>query len=110
MDPLALGMLFVGIPLLLLSVGAVVMGMYVLIRLATRGPARPAPPSTGSVWLVQHEESGRILGVLASSQEAHEFLEEAGQYYPAGVILCCVPVGYRFNRRTGFAVYGPGAP
>ncbi|WP_378144607.1 hypothetical protein ACFJGV_14050 [Cnuibacter sp. UC19_7] len=110
MDPLTLGMLFIGIPVVLLSIAAVVVGLYFLIRLATRGPARPVPPAAGSVWLVQHEESGRILGVLALAQEAHEFLEEAGRYYPAGVILYSVPVGYRFNHRTGFASYGPGAP
>ena len=60
------------------------------------------------VWLVQHDESGRVLGVLGSAQDAKDFVGDISPYYPEGVITYSVHIGYRFDQRPGTRVFGPG--
>ncbi|WP_234864872.1 hypothetical protein [Sinomonas albida] len=61
------------------------------------------------VWIVLHEDSpvSTVLGVFATEREAEEFSNEVKGQFLRGVIYSRFKVGYRFDRGTGHAAYGP---
>lgn len=61
------------------------------------------------VWIVLQEDSpfNTVLGVFATEWEADEFSNEVRDQFLRGVIYSRFKVGYRFDRGTGHATYGP---
>ncbi|KZC95748.1 hypothetical protein [Clavibacter tessellarius] len=61
------------------------------------------------VWVVQHDETpdNTILGVFATRQEAYAFAEEVTDRFPNGAMTVRFPIGYRYDRGTGYVEFGP---
>ncbi|OUE10444.1 hypothetical protein C5E16_02675 [Clavibacter michiganensis] len=61
------------------------------------------------VWIVQHDESpdNTVLGVFATSEEAHAFAEEVTDRFPNGAITARFPIGYRYDAGTGHVEFTP---
>lgn len=63
----------------------------------------------GFVWIVLQEDSpfNTVLGVFTTEREAAEFSNEVKDQFERGVIYSRFKLGYRFDRGTGHATYGP---